>query len=43
MIRSGFVLGNESFSCISKLRVRFRGMVNFRVGLGTVLVLFLRL
>lgn len=38
MVRSGFVLGDGSFSCISKLRVGSRGMVNFRVGLGTVLV-----
>lgn len=43
MVGSGFLLGNGSFSYISKLRVRFTGMVNFRVGLGTVLVLFLRL
>lgn len=43
MFRSEFVLENENFSYISEINVKFRSMVNFRVELGTVLVLFLRL
>jgi hypothetical protein len=43
MFKPEFVLENESFSYISEINVIFRSMVNFRVGLGIVLVLFLRL
>lgn len=43
MVRLEFVLGNESFSYISKLNMIFRGMVNFRAGLGKIFMLFLRL